>query len=71
MDRDDRERDLVKPTGDVTAEVGSEGGSPGDVELDIDSGSATGTEAGETWQPTTHTVEEVRRDETGKGRRSP
>jgi hypothetical protein len=71
VDRDDRKPDLVKPGGDVTAEVGSEGGSPGDVEVDIGSGSATGTEAGETWQPATHTVEEVRRDETGEGRRSP
>jgi hypothetical protein len=56
---------------DVTAEVGSEGGSPGDVEVDVDAGPATGSEAGETWQPTTEKVKEVHRDETGKGRRTP
>src|SRR5712691_9335920 len=33
-------------------EVGSEGGTPGDVELDIDWGAGAGSEAGETWQPT-------------------
>ena len=53
------------------ADVGSEGGSPGDVELARDHGPATGSEAGETWRPTDDTVEPIRRDESGDGRRSP
>ena len=55
----------------ATREVGSEGGTPGDVELDIDWGAGAGSEAGETWQPTKTSVDEVVRDETGKGRRNP
>jgi len=55
----------------VTGEVGSEGGTPGDVELDIDWGAGAGREAGETWQPTNRKVEKVVPDETGEGRRSP
>ncbi|OLC40996.1 MAG: hypothetical protein AUH43_25380 [Acidobacteria bacterium 13_1_40CM_65_14] len=51
-------------------EVGSEGGTPGDVELDIDWGAGAGSEAGETWQPTNRKVEKVVRDETGEGRGS-
>lgn len=53
------------------ADVGSEGGSPGDVELAREHGPATGSEAGETWRPTDDTVEPIRRDESGEGRRSP
>lgn len=53
------------------ADVGSEGGSPGDVELAREHGPGTGSEAGETWRPTDDTVEPIRRDETGEGRRSP
>ena len=57
---------------DVTkADVGSEGGSPGDVELAREQGPGTGSEAGETWRPTDNAVEPIRRDETGEGRRSP
>jgi hypothetical protein len=55
----------------VTAEVGSEGGSPGDVEVERDSGAATGSEAGETWRPSKDEVKTVIRDESGEGRRSP
>jgi hypothetical protein len=55
----------------VTGEVGSEGGTPGDVELAIDRGPGVGSEAGETWQPSTEKVNEIHRDETGQGRRSP
>jgi hypothetical protein len=55
----------------VTREVGSEGGTPGDVELTIDPGLGVGSEAGETWQPSTKKVDEIHRDDTGKGRRSP
>lgn len=57
---------------DVTkADVGSEGGSPGDVELAREHGPGTGSEASETWRPTDNRVEPIRRDETGEGRRSP
>ena len=55
----------------VTREVGSEGGGTGDVELDIEWGAGTGTEAGETWQPAKVGVHEVVGDETGPGRRNP
>jgi hypothetical protein len=53
------------------ADVGSEGGSPGDVELGREHGPGTGSEAGETWRPTDTKVEPIRRDETGEGRRTP
>ena len=57
---------------DVTADVGSEGGSPGDVEVARDSGPETGSEAGETWQPRgDDDSKTIVRDETGEGRRSP
>jgi hypothetical protein len=69
----------VRPSGDkivvetdaTTADVGSEGGSPGDVELGREHGPGTGSESGETWRPTDTKVDPIRRDETGKGRRSP
>jgi hypothetical protein len=57
---------------DATAgDVGSEGGSPGDVELARERGPGTGSEADETWRPTDTRVEPIRRDETGEGRRTP
>ena len=57
---------------DVTADVGSEGGSPGDVEVARDPGPETGSEAGETWQPSRDDQSKtIVRDETGEGRRSP
>jgi hypothetical protein len=56
---------------DVTADVGSEGGSPGDVEVERKPVPANGSEAGETWQPANDEVTTVVRDETGEGRRSP
>jgi hypothetical protein len=59
------------PDADVTADVGDEGGSPGDVEVARKPGPATGSEGGETWQPPNDDVVTVVRDETGKGRRSP
>ena len=52
------------------ADVGSEGGSPGDVELAREHGPATGSEAGETWRPTDDQAELIHRDESGEGRRS-
>jgi hypothetical protein len=62
------DRDIVR--NDVTGEVGSEGGSPGDVELETEIGAGTGSEAGETFEPNA-TRHPAYRDETGKGRRSP
>ena len=56
---------------DVTDDVGSEGGSPGDVEVDRERGPATGSEGDETWRPVNDDVKTVVRDETGEGRRSP
>jgi hypothetical protein len=55
---------------DVTGEVGSEGGTPGDVELEIDRGAGAGSEAGETWQPAAPRSRTVVRDGHGAGRRS-
>jgi hypothetical protein len=59
-------------TSEPTAEVGSEGGGSGDVEVVVDREPATGSEADETWRPGERprtTV--VQHDETGRGRRSP
>ncbi len=53
-----------------TAEVGSEGGSPGEVEIGADETGA-GSESTETWRPADREVTEVARDETGEGKRSP
>jgi hypothetical protein len=60
---DDGER--TKPTD----EVGDEGGTPGDVELER-SGVVTGSEATST-VASTQRVKEIHRDETGEGRRNP
>jgi hypothetical protein len=65
-DERDRETD-PRPT----AEVADEGGSPGNVEIGVDRGPGTGSEAGETWRPTERDTSKVVRDETGEGRRSP
>jgi hypothetical protein len=64
--------DKVDVNSDTTqADVGSEGGSPGDVEMAREHGPAAGSEAAETWRPTDEAVEPIVRDETGEGRRSP
>jgi hypothetical protein len=55
----------------TTAEVGSEGGSPGDVEVVHDTVPLTGSEAGETATPHPGGSKTIKRDETGRGRRSP
>jgi hypothetical protein len=60
-----------KSAADVTADVGSEGGTPGDVEVTKDQGVGTGSEAGETWRPADADTKTIVRDETGDGRRSP
>ena len=60
----------VSAEAQVTPEVGSEGGSPGDVEIDVDA-EGKGAEADEIWRPARREVREVVRDETGEGRRSP
>jgi hypothetical protein len=67
----DKTADLDTDRADVTAEVGSEGGTPGDVGIDVDPHHGTGSEAGETWRPAGKRVTKVVRDETGQGRRSP
>jgi hypothetical protein len=53
-----------------TREVGDEGGTPGDVELDR-SAVTTGSEATATVDAEVEVVTERRHDETGEGRRSP
>ena len=53
----------------VTSEVGSEGGSPGDLEK-VHREVGTGSEAGELWRPVDEEDEDLRRDDT-PGRRSP
>jgi hypothetical protein len=55
----------------TTDEVGSEGGTFGDVEIGVDPEHGTGSEAGETWRPSNTRPTKVVRDETGRGRRSP
>lgn len=60
-----------KTAADVTADVGSEGGTPGDVEVGRKERPAVGSEAGETWQPVDEEQETIVRDESGEGRRSP
>jgi hypothetical protein len=73
-----RSREVVQRGGapdrrnaDVTGDVASEGGSPGDVEIAPTSDVGEGSEAGETWRPTRQGEETIRRDDTGEGRRSP
>jgi len=68
----------MRPTDDTadadltTGDVGSEGGSPGDVEVAREPIPGTGAEAGETWRPTRPDDEKtIVHDETGAGRRSP
>ncbi len=61
------ELDTERPTG----EVASEGGSPGDVEIDRADEVGTGSEAGGTWRTVHRDDEVIHRDETGIGRRSP
>jgi hypothetical protein len=52
-------------------DVGSEGGSPGNVEVVHDQGHGVGSEAAETWRPSDDKTRTITRDETGEGRRSP
>jgi hypothetical protein len=61
----------LDPDRGATEEVGSEGGTFGDVEVGRESGRGTGSEAGETWHPADKRPTKVVRDETGRGRRSP
>jgi hypothetical protein len=56
---------------ELSAEVGQEGGSPGDLELERTKGPAQGSEATELWQRGQDRIDEIRRDDTGEGRRSP
>ena len=59
------------PAADVTGEVGSEGGTPGEMEVETDREAGTGSEAGETWQPSARRRRAILRDEDGPGKRSP
>lgn len=52
-------------------EVGSEGGTPGDVELDRGREPGRGSEATELWQQEKTGIDEIHRDDTGEGGRSP
>jgi hypothetical protein len=63
-----RSEDEDEPQSTVTEEVGSEGGSPGDLELERQRIPLRGSEATETAQ-SVERVREIRRDETGRGRR--
>ncbi|MGE3510127.1 MAG: hypothetical protein AB7N65_14725 [Vicinamibacterales bacterium] len=74
-DADAREH---RPTPEATSEraqlsqeIGSEGGTPGDVENRRTSPAGSGSEATETWRRPTSDIDEIRHDETGPGRRSP
>jgi hypothetical protein len=49
-ERERKADDLDTGAAGPTAEVGSEGGTPGDVEVEVDR-HGTGSEAGETWRP--------------------
>lgn len=69
--KDSRGNESSSADAHVTEDVGSEGGSPGNVEIVADEQPATGSEAGEISRPTTGQRHEVVRDETGEGRRSP
>lgn len=55
----------------VTGEVGSEGGTDGELEVGRTTTPGVGSEAGETWSPAQEDTTEVRRDETGEGKRTP
>ncbi len=65
-----KREDPAANANDPTAEVGSEGGTHGEVEIGADE-TGTGSEATETWRPADREVTEVARDETGQGKRSP
>jgi len=69
--KDERHNLEVDDHVDVTNEVGSEGGSPGDVEVGENANPAGGSEADETWNPTKHDRKEIALDEKGRGRRTP
>lgn len=55
----------------LTDEVASEGGTPGDMELERESGHGRGSEATQLWESEQTDIDEIRRDDTGQGRRSP
>jgi hypothetical protein len=63
--------EIERDRSDVTPEVGDEGGTPGDIEIDVDDAPATGSEARETWSPTEPSVDKIVPGDTGEGRRSP
>jgi len=56
-------------TREITPEVGDEGGSSGDVEVERNKARGAGSEARETWRPSRRRPEIIERD--NEGRRSP
>ena len=68
---EDRNAEDSAAAADTTGEVGSEGGSHGEMEVTTDGGTGVGSEAGETWQPTSDGRHTILRDERGSGKRSP
>jgi hypothetical protein len=69
IQRSDRDADVRHDA--PTTEVGSEGGSPGDVEIARTRLPATGAEADETVAPQRDDAAPIARDQSGEGRRSP
>jgi hypothetical protein len=63
--------DDLEPKARPSGEVGSEGGAPGDVEIENEPSTLTGSEAGETARPADRKRDTIVRDEAGRGRRSP
>lgn len=70
-DRAGEREEEVTSSSRPTAEVASEGGSPGNVEIESEPGAGTGSEATEVWSGDAGQEREVKRDETGTGRRNP
>lgn len=58
-------------TDPLTDEVASEGGTPGDMELKRATGPGRGSEATQLWESERVDTDDIHRDDTGRGRRSP
>jgi len=68
----ENQRDVLPQldTEHLTEEVGSEGGSPGDLEMSH-SETGTGSDAGELWRPAEQTTVELPRGDNPPGRITP
>ena len=71
MSEPSRKADAAPREETATREVGSEGGSDGELEIGRTGTPGVGGEAGETWSPAQQDTTEIRRDETGDGKRTP